>query len=334
METKYTLISYNAAAIENHNSDSLDDILSQVQHDHNSWIIIRDCEPSDQADIERLLATFSADIAFAETILNQEPLEISDKVPNCIYYEYSTPTPVFDRQKNDYLQSQGSLIFGEGYLLLFVETLGWGLDDLQQKIQKGRTRVQNFGMDYTLYLLLRAAFNSLDELIDVEMVRRFEKIEDAVHAHPGTKAVFEEILIGRELTKQLYVPLKRFDAFLVDVREEEYAFISEEIRQLFTQNLATDLKTLQSGYLRLRKWTEDLLNIHRANISERTNRIVYILTILSAIFLPITFITSVYGMKFDFMPGVHHPFGFYASVLVMLTIVAGMVVFMKRKDWL
>ena len=251
-----------------------------------------------------------------------------------MYFEYNTPTPVFDRQKNDYLQSQGSIVFGEGFLLLFVKSLGWGLDDLQLKIQSGRTRAQNFGMDYTLYLLLRAAFNSLNELIDVEMVKRFEKIEDEVLAHPGTKAVFEEVLIGRELTKQLYVPLKRFDAFLVDVREEEYAFISAEIRQLFTQNLATDLKALQVGYLLLRKWTEELLNIHRANIGERTNRIVYILTILSAIFLPITFITSVYGMKFDHMPGVNHPFGFYGSVLVMITVVAGMVVFMKRKDWL
>ena len=191
-----------------------------------------------------------------------------------------------------------------------------------------------FGIDYLLYLLFRAAVHSLDELIDIKMTKRFEKIEDEVFTHPGKKTVFEEILIGRELTKQLYDPLKRIDAFVVDVREGEYLFISKEIRQLFTQNLATDLKTLQAGYLRLRKWTEDLLNIHRANIGERTNRIVYILTILSAIFLPITFITSVYGMKFDNMPGVHHPFGFYGSLLVMLTIVAGMILLMKRKDWL
>ena len=251
METKYTLISYNAAAIENYHSDNLDDILSQVQDDHNSWITIRDCDLSDQADIEQLLATFSADITFAETILNQKPLAFSDQVPNCIYFEYGTPTPVFDHQNNDYLQSQGNIIFGEGYLLMFVETLGWGLNDLQQKIQSGRTRAQNFGIDYLLYLLIRVAIHSLDELIGIEMVKRFEKIEDVVLAHPGKKEVFEEILMGRELTKRLHKPLRQIDSFLGDVREEEYAFISAEIRQLFNQNLATDLKALQVGYLRL-----------------------------------------------------------------------------------
>ena len=334
MDKKYTLISYNADVIENHDSDHLDGVLSKIKDDHNSWIIIRDCDSKDQADIERLLSTFSTDIALADTILNQKPLEFSDQVPNYIYFAYSTPTPVFDHRKAEYIQSQGSIIIGEGYLLQFIETLGWGLNDLQQKIQRGRTRAQNFGIDYLLYLIIRAAIQSLDDLIDIEMVKRFEKIEDEVFTHPGKKTVFEEILIGRELIKQLYDPLKRIDAFVVDVREGEYGFISDEIRQLFTQNLATDLKTLQAGYLRLRKWTEDLLNIHRANIGERTNRIVYILTILSGVFLPITFITSVYGMKFDYMPGVHHPFGFYGSLLVMLSIVAGMILIMRRKGWL
>ena len=119
METKYTLISYNAAVIENFNSDSLDDILSQVQDDHNSWIIIRDCEPSDQGELERLLAKFSADIAFADKILNQIPLEYSDQVPNCLYFEYNTPTPVWSDKTPLKCGQESSIHAGvrDGYVL-------------------------------------------------------------------------------------------------------------------------------------------------------------------------------------------------------------------------
>lgn len=333
MEKKYTLISYNQDAIENHNSDILDEVLSRVQDDRNSWIIIQDCDLSDRTDIERLLSTFAANIAFTDKILNQIPLEFSDQLPDCLYLEYSTPTPVFDLQSNTYLQNRGSIVFGEGYLLLFYSTRGGFLDKLQQRVKSGQSRAQNFGIDYLLYLLFRAAINSMEELINIELVQRFEQIEDEILTHPGQKEVLKELLIGREFTKPLYEPLRRIDVFLMDTREREYTFITGEVRLLFTQNFASDLKALEEGYLRLRHWTSDLLNIHRANVGERTNHIIYILTILSAIMLPITFISSVYGMNFEYMPGVHQPFGYYGIMLIMLAIVAAMIIYMKRKGW-
>ena len=76
------------------------------------------------------------------------------------------------------------------------------------------------------------------------------------------------------------------------------------------------------------------MDIHRANVGERTNRIIYILTIVSVIFLPITFISSVYGMRFIYIPGIDQPFGFYGILLLMLAIVVAMVAYMKFKEWI
>jgi len=78
----------------------------------------------------------------------------------------------------------------------------------------------------------------------------------------------------------------------------------------------------------------ELLNLHRTNIGERTNNIIYVLTILSTIFLPLTFLSGVFGMNFAYMPGLDHPFGYYGILLLMLIIVLGMLIIMKRKGWL
>lgn len=68
-----------------------------------------------------------------------------------------------------------------------------------------------------------------------------------------------------------------------------------------------DLESLWQGFLRLHNWWDVLLNIYRTTVGERTSRIIYVLTILSAVFLPVTFISSVYATRFEYLPGVDLP---------------------------
>ncbi|MBE9474652.1 MAG: hypothetical protein IMY85_07150 [Chloroflexi bacterium] len=334
MNNKFTLISYDRETIERHSSDRLADIIAQVNKDRISWVITHGYSISDKAEIESLLSAFSADPALAEKILNQVPLEFSDREPNYLYFEYSTPIPEFDAEKKRYQEARGSVVLGKGYLLLFNENMSGLFDDLQEKVLAGNTRAQNFGSDYLFYLLWRVNLSKFDQLVNVELVNHFDTLEDTVIDNPGKREVLVELLIGRNLVKPLYDPLRRNEYLLVSIREEDIKFISEDTRHLFTQNLATDLEAIKQGYLLLNFWIGELLDIHRANVGERTNRIIYILTIVSVIFLPITFISSVYGMRFIYIPGIDQPFGFYGILLLMLAIVVAMVAYMKFKEWI
>jgi magnesium transporter len=333
MENKYTLISYDQNTIERHSSDQLSDIIAQVDGDRISWVILRGYSTSDQGEIENLLSAFSADPALAEKILNQVPLEFSDRQPNYLYFEYSSPTPYFDAQKNRFKEARGSVVFGERYLLLFNENMGELFDDLQERVLTGCTRAQNFGSDYLFYLLWRVTMSKFEQLVDVDLVNHLEQLEDMVIENPGKKEVLDELITSRGLIKPLFEPLRRNESLLVSIREEDIKFITEDTRLRFTQNLATDLETLKQGYLRLRFWIGELFDIHRANVAERTNRIIYILAIVSVIFLPITFISSVYGMRFNYIPGIDQPLGLYAILLLMVVIVVVMVIYMRAKGW-
>jgi hypothetical protein len=134
-------------------------------------------------------------------------------------------------------------------------------------------------------------------LIFGDLVGRFDELEDRVLASQGARAAFEELLAAREVIKALHEPLRRKKTALVSIREQEMPFVTDDTQRLFTQNLEADLEMLWQGFLRLRSWWDVLLDIHRTTVGQRTSRVIYVLTILSAVFLPITFISSVYGMR-------------------------------------
>lgn len=331
MENKYTLISYGPDTIDLHSSNGLDDILSQVQESRVTWVTLRGYDPSDRPDVERLLAHFGAESNVADAIFKPRPLESSDQLATCLYLNYIVPGPVLDRSTNAYVENSGSIVVGDGYLLLFDE-IGKGFYDfVQTDLLRGNTRAQGFGVDYLLYMLVRAAIYQIDQLISVELVRRFDALEDDMFANPGKKDSLKALLAEREHVKALYDPLRWIDLFLTSVREGDIRVITPETIELFTQNLANDLKGLEDGYLRLSDWVSELLDLYQTYINERTNSL---LQILSTIFLPLTFISGVYGMNFVVMPGVNNPYGFYISLVVMFAIVGVMLFVMKKKEWL
>lgn len=77
-----------------------------------------------------------------------------------------------------------------------------------------------------------------------------------------------------------------------------------------------------------------MLDIYLSNINIRTNEIMKVLTIVSTIFVPLTFISSLYGMNFEFMPELHYRVGYPIVLFVMAVIAAGMLVFFRRKKWI
>ena len=77
-----------------------------------------------------------------------------------------------------------------------------------------------------------------------------------------------------------------------------------------------------------------LLDVHLSTISARLNQVMKLLTVITTIFMPLTLITGIYGMNFDWMPLLHNSFGFAAAMGGMFLITIGMVFFFRTKGWL
>ena len=76
------------------------------------------------------------------------------------------------------------------------------------------------------------------------------------------------------------------------------------------------------------------LEAYLSVVSNRLNEIMKVLTIFSAIMLPLTFIAGIYGMNFDNMPELHSKYGYYAVWVIMLVVAVGMLLFFKKRGWI
>nr|MBA2434314.1 magnesium and cobalt transport protein CorA [Chthoniobacterales bacterium] len=77
-----------------------------------------------------------------------------------------------------------------------------------------------------------------------------------------------------------------------------------------------------------------LTEIHISSIGLRTNEIMRTLTVISAIFIPLTFVAGVYGMNFAHMPELAKPWGYFACLALMLIIAVGQLIYFKKRRWL
>ena len=83
-----------------------------------------------------------------------------------------------------------------------------------------------------------------------------------------------------------------------------------------------------------RETVSGLVELYLSSLSNRMNQVMRILTTISTIFIPLTFIVGVYGMNFDFMPELHLHYGYYIIWGVMLAVGVGMYLYFKRKKWM
>lgn len=79
---------------------------------------------------------------------------------------------------------------------------------------------------------------------------------------------------------------------------------------------------------------ESAVQLYFAAQSHRTTEIMRLLTLITAVFMPLTLITGVFGMNFEFIPGLHRAWGFWISIVGMLGVLAGMLVYFRYKRWL
>lgn len=232
---------------------------------------------------------------------------------------------------------QLSIFFGEKFVLTLQEHPGDCLDPIRERIRDGAGRVRTMAADYLAYCLMDAVvdayFPRLDELSD-----KIEAIEDEVVAHPNPRTVNAIHAIKRDL-----IAMRRF---MFPLRETVNAMIRDGGRPI-TETTRVYLRDCYDHVVHIldllenyREIISGLLDIYLSSISNRMNEIMKVLTIISTLFIPLTFIVGIYGMNFDpdssywNMPELHARFGYPAVILIMIGIVVAQVYYFWRKGWL
>ena len=114
---------------------------------------------------------------------------------------------------------------------------------------------------------------------------------------------------------------------------EESDIITPITRQYF-KDVHERLLQILEQFKDFRELANNLMDLHHLNLSQRTNGVMQLLTIVSTIFIPLTFIAGVYGMNFDNMPELHWQYGYLGAWVLMVVITIIMIWLTKRRNWL
>ncbi len=326
---RYVLVVYDAESMAAYECRSFDELLGRIDPQRINWVTIRDVH--DEAEIARLLEVFHVDPFVLVEILDEGRMQFDMEYDNCLYLEYTVPYLHPERKLLE--QSSGSFVLGSGFLILYEHQVHGLFSRTRRRVTNHQTKAQQHGPDYLLYLLLRAVIVEHFQLSFRHLTHQLEELEDHVLIGRGREEVYRDILFMREEIKPWNEPLLELEEFLEFVKDAESKFISDEEGKVFTKSLYREIESLLTYYDRVRAYLTEIMSLHMAAVERNTSRVNQLLTVIATIFLPITFIASIYGMNFEYMPELEQPWGYPAVLALMLIVALSLLIFMRRRRW-
>jgi magnesium transporter len=335
MSARYSILTYDTDDLDYAECADTAEILQRVQPERVNWITMSGISlQDDHLAIKTLLDHFQLSPLLFNSIYDYEQQQFEGEYDDCFYLDYSTL--LYRPSKHStasHARVTGSIILGPYFLILIEKTPSGLFEKTRKKVLGKHTKAQRNKVDYLLYLLIKTIVVNYQGIFK-SLTEKFEDLEDEVINHPGRDYVYDQILELREEFKPLYSYLIDLDDFVNTLREEESRFIGKETKKYFTKTLDREMDDLLASYQNLRTWITEMIEIHRANVNESTNRVMKTLTVLSTIFLPLTFIVGIYGMNFEHMPELTWDWAYPAVMIFMALLALGAILYMRIKKWI
>ncbi|MCR8633404.1 magnesium/cobalt transporter CorA [Paenibacillus radicis (ex Xue et al. 2023)] len=181
---------------------------------------------------------------------------------------------------------------------------------------------------YHLMDLVVDNYTSVGDRIEVKI----EKLEEDILMHTKKSHLNEIIGLRSEILwlKKVLVPQKEVISTL---NKKELRLISEPLKKYFGDIYENAVK-ISETFDTFRDLMANLREAYQSSLANRANEIMRVFTALTTIFMPLTFITGIYGMNFEYIPGIHWEYGGVAAVIFMVLVGISMLVLFRKKDWL
>jgi len=247
--------------------------------------------------------------------------------------------PVFKNGKcSDYETEQLSLFLTDNVVITFQEIPnGDPFNGVRERLRRGKGKIRSRGADYLSYAILDAAIDSFFPVID-ERSDEIELVEIEILERPNSSALKRVHTLKQELImiRRSLWPLREvINSLIRDTSDRVTDETKLFLRDCYDHtSLALDLTETY------RELCSDLTEMYLSNMSHKLNEVMKFLTMITTIFVPLTFIVGVYGMNFDTtsspwnMPELRSQYGYPLVMISMLVVALGFIGYFRRKRWL
>jgi magnesium transporter len=323
------LLTFYPDNLEIFTSRDVDTVLKRIDGSHNIWL--RCIHFRDRTGTAKIIKHFGLNPSRVNMIFNHSPLGIDEDVEDCLFDSYEILTTQI--KNHEFEVARGNIVIGNNFILTFEINELKVLTILVNNLQKRTLDIKKWGIDYLYYLIFKDILNNYHTVFDY-ISRKLDDLEDEVLDNSGDESTYKKIATMRQSTRSGRRNFQSIKLLMAIMDHEDFQWISDPVKELFNQDLVHHVDKLWQEYQALRVWMSELMEIQRDNIASKTGERINRLTILSTVFLPITFLSGFYGMNFENMPELKQPWAYPVVICVMALIVIGSIVYAKKQRWL
>ena len=336
--TELTLIDYSENSAVRQTLRSPEEAAKHLDTNSISWIDLQGLGNEDI--LNRLGSVFHLHPLVLEDVVNvpQRPkIEYyNDQV--VIITRMVMMAPTANNEDPHFTSEQLSFVLGKNYLLTVQEELNQDcLDPVRNRIRDNIGRIRYEGADYLAYSLLDAVIDAYFPVLE-DYGEYIESLEDEVIFDPTRQTVQKIYRIRRELMFLRRSIWPQRNALNQLIRDDSSELISAEAR-VYLQDCYDHVVQVLDIVETYRELTANLMDVYLSSVSNRMNEVMKTLTVISSIFIPLTFIVGVYGMNFDTtsspwnMPELEAYWGYPLCWAAMVGIALGLSYYFWKKGW-
>ncbi|MEX0968116.1 MAG: magnesium/cobalt transporter CorA [Bacteroidia bacterium] len=228
-------------------------------------------------------------------------------------------------------EEQVSLIVSRLFLISFQEKPEDIFPMVRERIRIGKPRIREGGTDYLGYALLDLIVDNYFVILE-EIGNELQEMEERALNDPARETVEEINTMRRQLAhmKRSVWPVREILNQLV--RMESHKLIRPPaivyFRDVFDHTIHV-IELLENH----REFVSSIMDLYLSSLSNKMNEVMKVLTIIATIFIPLTFLSGLYGMNFENMPELGFRYGYFVVLGIMALTTIGMLIYFKRKDW-
>lgn len=283
----------------------------------------------DAALLDQVGKAFELHPLLMEDVLNTEQRPKLEDYGECLFVVLRRLR--YSHRSGEMDSDQISLVLGKDFVLSFQETESDLFEPVRQRLRSAASRLRRSGTDFLLHALIDCVVDNYFEVLE-QLGEEIEHLENQILERPSPIAVrtlhrLKRVLIVMRRSvwplREVISGLDRSDSDLLSRGIELY------LRDVYDHTIHV-IDTMET----YRDTLSGLLDVYLSALSNRMNEIMKLLTIISTIFIPLTFIVGVYGMNFRHMPELEWRWGYFAVLGIMLAAALGMLAFFRRKHWI
>jgi magnesium transporter len=334
-----SIYSYNEKELVKCEGKSIDEVFKQLKkcNDHTHWIEVKGL--GDAKLIEQVGSQLNINPLVLEDIANIHQRPKFDEYDD---YVFAVSRLIHFSKDHELVNNQFSAVVKENIIVTFEETHDEYFDGVKNRLEAGKGAIRTAGPGYMCYALTDTILDRYFVLL-AKIGDSLDEVEDKLY-----EAADKSIMYNTQQLKRALIILRRASwperDKVNDMIRSESPLVTPEVK-LYLRDAYDHCIQIMDLIENYKEITSSIMDIYLSMVSNRMNEIMKVLTIISAIFIPLTFIAGIYGMNFarvdpvtnkvmpDNLPELYQPHGYIYTIIVMLLIGVIQVIIFWKKGW-